>query len=94
MTQQGRVPAWLLAKVFRFAGEVDLTARLPLVKAPTLILTGSQSQQDTLESIRRAAKAMPRAEHVVFDGAPFNVMTARSADSIASTLAFLNRRTA
>lgn len=91
VTQQARVPGWLLAKVFRYAGQLDLTPRLPLVKAPTLILTGSESQQDTLESVRRAAGQMPQAEMVVFEGAPFNVMSARPADSIAATLAFLER---
>lgn len=91
VTQQGRVPAWLLAKVFRFAATVDLTPRLAEVKAPTLVLTGSESKQDPVDSIRRGVKQMPNAELTVFAGAPLNVMNARPTDSIAATLAFLER---
>lgn len=89
--QQARVPGWLLAKVFRFAAQLDLTDRLPLVKAPTLVLTGGESIQDTVDSVRRAVQKMPRAELAIFPGSPFNVMNARPADSIAATLAFLER---
>jgi pimeloyl-ACP methyl ester carboxylesterase len=91
VTQQARVPGWLLAKVFRFAATLDLTPRLGAVKAPTLVLTGSESQQDPVDSIRRGVKQMPNAELTVFPGAPLNVMNARPAESIGATLAFLER---
>lgn len=91
VSQQARVPGWLLAKVFRFAASLDLTPRLADVKAPTLVLAGSESQQTPVESIRRGVELMPRAELTVFAGAPLNVMNARPADSIKATLAFLER---
>ncbi|MBP8294481.1 MAG: alpha/beta hydrolase [Burkholderiales bacterium] len=89
--QQARMPGWLLAKVFRFVGQTDLSARLDAVKVPALIIAGSESQQDTLESMRKGVAKMARAELVVLQGAPFNVMNARPTECVAATLEFLGR---
>jgi pimeloyl-ACP methyl ester carboxylesterase len=89
VTQQARTPGWLLAKVFRYASTVDLTPRLKDVKAPTLILAGTESKQDTIESVRAAIGNMPNAKLVAIEGAPFNVMTARPQECITATMDFL-----
>jgi 3-oxoadipate enol-lactonase len=89
VTQQARVPGWLLARVFELAGQTDLTGRLPLVRVPTLILTGGVGQQETADSVRRGVALIPGARLVVFDDAPFNVMNACPERAIAETLAFL-----
>lgn len=89
VTQQARTPGWLLAKVFRYASTLDLTPRLKDVQAPTLILAGTESKQDTIESVRTGVRLMPNAKLVALEGAPFNVMTARPQECIAATLDFL-----
>lgn len=89
VTQQSRVPGWLLAKVFRYASTIDLTPRLKEVKARTLVLAGTESRQDTIESVRAAIGNMPKAKLVALEGAPFNVMTARPKECIKATLEFL-----
>jgi 3-oxoadipate enol-lactonase len=94
ITQQARVPGWLLAKVFECGEATDLSDRLLMVETPTLILAGSESRQDTIDSIRRGAARMPRARLVVLEGAPFNVMSADPATCVTETLAFLDENSA
>lgn len=92
VTQQARVPGWVLGRVFRYSSTLDLTPRLKDVHPPTLVLAGTESKQDTIESVRKAVGAMPRAQLVELQGAPFNVMTARPQECIAATLAFLDQQ--
>jgi pimeloyl-ACP methyl ester carboxylesterase len=89
--QQARMPAALLIKLFDFAAELDQTDRLAKMRPPTLILGGTLAKQDTADSLRRGVALMPRAELVLFDNMPFNVMTACPDACIDATLKFLAR---
>jgi 3-oxoadipate enol-lactonase len=88
--EQAKMPASLLIKLFEYAAELDQTDRLPRITVPTLVLTGSLAQQDTADSVRRGVAMMPHGRLVVFDGMPFNVMTACPDASIKATLNFLS----
>ncbi len=87
--QQSRVPAELLMKVFRYGQKLDLTDKLADVVVPTLILGGTAAKQDTAESLQRANRVMPRSKLVLFEGMPFNVMTACPQACVAETMKFL-----
>jgi len=87
--QQSRVPPELLIKVFRYGQKLDLTDKLADVVVPTLILGGTAAKQDTAESLRRANLVMPHSKLVLFEGMPFNVMTACPQACVAETMTFL-----
>lgn len=89
VAEQSRMQGWFLGALFRATPHMDLTGRLPLVPAPTLILAGAQSRQADPETTRRAAAAIPDCRLVEFPGMPFNVMSACPADCVRETLAFL-----
>lgn len=91
ITQQAQVPGWLLAKVFRYVPTVDLTEQLPHIQTPTLIIAGGASAQEPIDSVKRGAQLIPNCELVILPGAPFNVMSSRPEESVAATLAFLER---
>jgi 3-oxoadipate enol-lactonase len=93
IAQQGRMPAWFLAALFRFNPDIDLTQRLGLIKVPTLIIAGSQAQQGSIETVRLASKLIPDCRLVELEGMPYNVMSAAPGPCIAATLAFLGERT-
>lgn len=90
--EQSRMPADFMVALFRHAAELDLSDWLPRVPAPTLLLGGTLARQDTADSLRRARERMPRAELVLFDGMPFNVMSACPQLCVQATLAFLARQ--
>jgi pimeloyl-ACP methyl ester carboxylesterase len=89
IAQQSRMPASLLIKMFEFATTLDQTDRLPLVKAPSLVLYGSLAQQATADSMALASKLMPHAKFVRLEGVPFNVMTASPKICIETAKDFL-----
>lgn len=92
IAQQSRMPATFLVKLFEFAADLDLTPLLPGIKVPVLLLGGTLAQQDTADSLRHAEQLMPDCRLVLFDGMPFNVMTACPDACATATLAFLADR--
>ena len=89
--QQGRMPFWLLVKVFEFAPTVDLTDLLPKIQAPTLIIAGGAAKQEPIETVKRGADLIPKCELVILENAPFNVMNNRPGECVMATLDFLKR---
>jgi 3-oxoadipate enol-lactonase len=89
--QQGRMPSWLLVKVFEYSPTVDLTGLLPKIQAPTLILAGGAAKQEPIETVKKGADLIPNCETVVFENAPFNVMNNRPRECVMATLDFLKR---
>ena len=89
IAQQGRMPAWFLAALFRFNPHIDLTDRLPLIKVPTLIIAGAEAQQGSIETVRLGAKLIPDCRLVELPGMPYNVMSAAAAPCVAATMRFL-----
>jgi pimeloyl-ACP methyl ester carboxylesterase len=75
--------------MFEFSTTLDQTERLPLVKAPSLVLYGSLAQQATADSMALAEKRMPNARFVRLEGMPFNVMTASPGACIEAAKDFL-----
>jgi pimeloyl-ACP methyl ester carboxylesterase len=93
VAEQGRMDWRLLAKLFRFSPTLDLTALLPQVGQPTLLMGGSLAQQGSLALLRKAADLIPDCELRIFEGMPFNVMTSCADACVAETVRFLRQRT-
>ncbi len=91
IAQQSRMPAGFLMKLFEFAADLDLTSLLPGITQPVLLLGGTLAQQDTADSLRQAERIMPDCRLVLFEGMPFNVMTACPEACVAATLEFLEQ---
>ena len=90
--EQSRMPREFMVSLFRYSAGLDLTDWLPRVKAPTLLLGGTLAKQDTADSLRRAQQIIPDCELQLFEGMPFNVMTACPHRCVEATLSFLERR--
>jgi len=52
---------------------MDLDDRLPLIKAPTLIVTTQESGLQTIEAVKRYAARIPDARVVVLDGDSYHI---------------------
>lgn len=88
--EQARVPAALLAAVFRYNQTLDQSAILPQVTTPSLVIAGSEGRQGTLEHTLIGVRQMPNCRLAVLDGMPFNVMSAAPERCVAETLRFLD----
>ena len=93
IAQQGRMPGWFLAALFRFNPTIDLTERLPLITVPTLIIAGTEAQQGSIETVRLGADLIPDCRLVELEGMPYNVMSASPHRCVAATLDFLGEQT-
>jgi 3-oxoadipate enol-lactonase len=88
--QQARMSPAFLAALFRFNAGLDLSEQLPMIRAPTLVIAGSEARQGTIETVRRGADLIPQCRLAVLDGMPFNVMSASPERCVAETLRFLD----
>src|SRR5262245_19184614 len=52
---------------------MDLDDRLPLIKAPTLIVTTQESGLQTIEAVKRYAARIPDARVIVIDGDSYHI---------------------
>jgi pimeloyl-ACP methyl ester carboxylesterase len=89
--EQSRMPPEFMMSLFRYSADLDLSEWLPQVQAPALMLGGTLAKQDTADSLRVAKQRLPRGELVLFEGMPFNVMTACPDLCVDATLSFLSR---
>jgi 3-oxoadipate enol-lactonase len=89
IAQQSRMPVEFMVKLFEYSIDLDQTERLCHFQAPALIMSGTNAQQATADSVRRAVDLMPNCKAVIMEGMPFNVMTACPQDCIAATKSFL-----
>lgn len=94
IAQQSKMPVELMIKLFDYSVDLDQTERLSRFRAPALIMSGTNAQQATAESARRAVDLMPNCKAVLMEGMPFNVMTACPQDCIAAAKDFLKSQRA
>jgi pimeloyl-ACP methyl ester carboxylesterase len=52
---------------------MNLDDRLPLIKAPTLIVTTQESGLQTVEAVRQFAARIPHARVIVLDGDSYHI---------------------
>lgn len=88
--EQSKMPGWFLGALFRFNMHLDMTEHLPGIKAPTLIISGSEARQGTIETMREAMRLIPDCELSVLEGLPYNVMSADPARCVAETIRFID----
>jgi 3-oxoadipate enol-lactonase len=90
IAEQSKMPGWFLGALFRFNRNLDLTAELPKISVPSLLIAGAEARQGTVETVRRGAEMIPRSRLAVLDGLPYNVMSASPERCVAETLRFLD----
>jgi len=89
VTQQARMPGWFLA-AFPFNADLDLTAQLPLIEPPTLLIAGSDARQGTIKERPARRPADPPVPAGGAGRMPFNVMSASPERCVVETLHFLD----
>ena len=68
---------------------MNLDDRLPLIKAPTLIVTTQESGLQTVEAVRQFAARIPDARVIVLDGDSYHVAAVEPETCARHTLAFM-----
>ncbi|MGH2381460.1 MAG: alpha/beta fold hydrolase [Candidatus Limnocylindria bacterium] len=75
----GMIPAYLaaglgrVARTFRYSVEYRIETKLPRVRAPTLVVSGSADPITPLDWVRRASELLPDGRLVTLDGAGHSI---------------------
>src|SRR5215813_2268385 len=69
---------------------INLDDRLPLIKAPTLIVTTQESGLQTIEAVKRYAARIPDAKVIVLDGDSYHIAAVEPELCARHALAFLD----
>ena len=69
--------------------KMDLDDRLPLIAAPTLIVTTQESGLQSVEAVRRYAARIPNARVIVVDGDSYHIAAVEPATCAQHALAFM-----
>jgi pimeloyl-ACP methyl ester carboxylesterase len=68
---------------------MDLDDRLPLIKAPTLIVTTQESGLQAVEAVKRYAARIPNAQVIVLDGDSYHIAAVAPDLCASHALAFM-----
>jgi pimeloyl-ACP methyl ester carboxylesterase len=88
--QFGRASASSLASYSTVICSTDITALLPKVAVPVLLLAPTRSAATSIEEQDSIAAALPQSEVVQIDGAGHEIYIDRAADCLSALREFLN----
>jgi pimeloyl-ACP methyl ester carboxylesterase len=85
-----RIPAHVLASLYRMAGGFDVTDLLPKISVPTLLISAAEGQFAQAEQEKMAA-AITQCERYIVKGASGNIAWDNPDECARATLAFLQK---
>jgi pimeloyl-ACP methyl ester carboxylesterase len=85
-------PMWAIQRQFMAIVGFDTTARLPEIKAPTLVLAGTADRVMPLENSRALATGIAGARLVELEGAGHGFLVEKATEANAAVLSFLGEQ--
>ena len=79
------------AEVTKVAGRLDISAALPRIEAPTLVITTEKSALASVEVVREWQQQIPHSELAVLPGDSYHVAAAEPDVCAERVLTFINR---
>lgn len=87
----GRTDAQVCTEVTAMAGDLDISAALPRIQAPTLVVTTQKSALASVEVVREWQEQIPNSELLVMPGDSYHIAAAKPDECARRVLAFINR---
>src|SRR5262249_20585095 len=72
-------------------GTMNLDDRLPLIQAPTLIVTTPESGLQTIEAVKACAASIPNAQVIVIDGDSYHIAAVEPELCARHALAYMDK---
>jgi pimeloyl-ACP methyl ester carboxylesterase len=87
--EMGKASPQVMEGIFRYVGTMDITAILPQIKAPTLIITSDGSTLASVETVRDWQKRIPNSHLLVLPSSAYHLAAAMPEECAEATLKFI-----
>ena len=89
ITAMGKASPQVMAGIFRYVGNMDITALLPQIQAPTLVITSDRSALASVETVRDWQTRIPNSQLLVLPSAAYHLAAALPEECAEATLKFI-----
>ena len=91
ISEMGKSPRQVMEGIFRYVGTMDITALLPNITVPTLVVTSDRGALASVEAVRGWQTRMPHSQLLVLPSAAYHLAAALPDECAAATLKFIDR---
>jgi pimeloyl-ACP methyl ester carboxylesterase len=89
ITEMGKSPQQVMEGIFRYVGTMDITALLPRITAPTLVITSDRSALAPVETVRKWQQQIPNSRLLVLPSDAYHLAAAHPEECAAAVLKFI-----
>lgn len=89
--EMGKAPRSVMEGIFRYVSTMDITAILPKIAAPTLVITGDRSALAAVETVREWQSRIPQSHLLVFPSSAYHLAATMPDKCAEATLRFIAR---
>jgi len=89
ITEMGKSPQQTMEGVFRYVATMDITALLPHITPPTLIITSDRSALAPVETVREWQRQIPNSRLLVLPSNAYHLAAAHPEECAAAVLKFI-----
>jgi len=87
--EMGKSSPQVMEGIFRYVGTMDITALLPQIKAPTLVITSDRGALASVETVREWQMRIPHARLLVLPSSAYHLAAALPEECAAATMKFI-----
>ena len=91
ISEMGKSSRQVMEGIFRYVGTMDITALLPNITVPTLVVTSDRGALASVEAVRSWQTRMPHSQLLVLPSAAYHLAAALPDECAAATLKFIDR---
>ena len=89
ITEMGKSSPQVMAGIFRYVETMDITALLPQIQAPTLVITSDRGALASVETVRDWQTHIPNSQLLVLPSAAYHLAAAMPEECADATLRFI-----
>lgn len=87
--EMGKASPQVMAGIFRYVGSMDITALLPQITAPTLVITSDRGALASVETVRDWQTRIPNSQLLVLPSAAYHLAAVMPEECAAATIKFI-----
>jgi len=91
--EMGKTSPHVMAGIFRYVGTMDITALLPRIQAPTLVITSDRSALAPVETVRDWQTRIPNSRLLVLPSSAYHLAATLPEECTAATAKFIGSLT-
>jgi 3-oxoadipate enol-lactonase len=87
--EMGKTSQQVMEGIFRYVGTMDITALLPHIKVPTLVITSDRGTLASVETVRDWQKCIPNSRLLVLPSTAYHLAAALPEECAQATVKFI-----